>query len=311
MPWDPESADSLASEPGDLAPAGSGSVGDVETHSAPAEELSDEVIAIAETGGTALITRPETEASALAATDEPELDSENAVADIDGEGVTETVTKDPRRWSRPGSRAIATLLATAAILAALITTRASMLSGQASDDWQTSLRNEVKRSAAVQEDVRYLYQNLLPVAMLIETARAQEEAVKQQLAAHPEAAARLNLEIATLEQVQQALSGASPLTSSADIALPSGGWDLGKALAQQRNTAPDLVALNPDADTTAGDTAAAKARRVSLATVPIALGVLLAALAEPFVSWRRRLLWVAAVLVASGAVAWIVMEQMT
>ena len=247
----------------------------------------------------------------MAATDEPALESENAVADIDGEGVTKTVTKDPRRWSRPGSRAIATLLATAAIFAALITTRASMLSGQASDDWQTSLRNEVKRSAAVQEDVRYLYQNLLPVAMLIETARAQEQAVKQQLAAHPEAAARLNLEIATLEQVQQALSGASPLTNSADIALPSGGWDLGKALAQQRNTAPDLVALNPDTDTTAGDTAAAKARRVSLATVPIAVGVLLAALAEPFVSWRRRLLWVAAVLVASGAVAWIVMEQMT
>lgn len=222
-----------------------------------------------------------------------------------------TEPKEPWRLTHPGSRAIATLLATAAILAALITTHASILSGQGSDSWQTALRNEVKRSAAVQEDVRYLYQNVLPVAMLIEKARAREQALKEELAAHPEAAARLNLEISTLVQVQDALKDNSLLTELAGIALPSGGWDLGKALAQQRNAAPDLVALDPDADMTAGDNAAAKGRRISLATIPIALGVLLAALAEPFVRWRRRLLWLATVLVVGGAVAWVVMELTT
>ena len=147
--------------------------------------------------------------------------------------------------------------------------------------------------------------------MLVETARVREQALRQQLADHPEAAARLNLEIQTFVQVQEALKGASPLTGQTDIALPSGGWDLGKALAQQRNAAPDLVALDPDADMTTGDNAAAKGRQISLATIPIAVGVLLAALAEPFVRWRRRLLWLAAVLVASGAVAWVVMELTT
>jgi hypothetical protein len=239
------------------------------------------------------------------------LESENAIADLDGESVHGTVTKDPVRWSRPGSRAIATLLACAAILAALITTRASMLSGSGSDGWQTAIRDEVKRSTAAQEDARYLYQNILPIAMTLETARVQEDQMKQQLAAHPEAAARLNLEINALEQVQQALKDASPLSSQSDIALPSGGWNLGLALAQQRNQAPDLVALDPDTDIAAGDVAAAKARRISLSTVPIAIGVLLAALAEPFVAWRRRLLWVATILVATGAIAWIVLELAT
>jgi hypothetical protein len=235
----------------------------------------------------------------------------NAVADLDGEVVRETVVKQPVRWTRPGSRAIAALLAIAAIFAALITTRASMLSGQASDGWQTALRNEVKRSAAVSEDVRFVYQNVLPIAMVIETARVREEAMKQELVSHPEAAARLNLEIASLEQVQQNLKDSSLLSDYTDVALPSGGVDLGKILAQTRNGTPDLVAIDPDAETAAGDVAASKARRISLATIPIAVGVLLAALAEPFVAWRRRLVWVATVLVAIGAVAWIVMELMT
>jgi hypothetical protein len=293
---------------------------------APGDEQAVEVLAIAEMDGSALIAKPEVQASELAETDERALAEdpagaeqttdervldERAIADIDGEAVIQPPTKDPVRWSRPGSRAIATLLACAAILAALITTRASMLSGASSDGWQTAVRDEVKRSTAMQEDARYLYQNLLPVAMNIETARVQQDELKKELAAHPEAAARLNLEINALEQVQQGLKDSSPLTGQTDIALPSGGWDLGSALAQQRNTTPDLVAIDPGADRAKGDDAAGKARRISLATIPIAIGVLLAALAEPFVSWRRRLVWTAAVLVAAGALAWIVVELLT
>jgi hypothetical protein len=216
-----------------------------------------------------------------------------------------------RRLTHPGSRAIATVLATAAILAALITTRASILSSDGSGDWQTGLRDEVKRSAAVQEDVRYVYQNLLPLAMTIETARARIVALRQALVDHPESTARLQLEIGTQEQVVQNLTSASPLSSRTDLALPSGGWDLGKTLADQRNQTPDLVALDPDADVAAGDIAAAKARRVTLATIPIGLGVLFAALAEPFVSWRRRLVWVATGLVGLGIVTWAVVELLT
>jgi hypothetical protein len=300
VPTDSERPDSRAPEPDDSA----------------RDEAAADVIAIAAMEGSAPTTEPEIAGEALAATEErtderADDTQESAIADIDGEAEATTVTKDPWRWSRPGSRAIATLLATAAILAALITTRASMLSGQGGDGWQTALRNEVKRSAAVSEDVRFVYQNVLPIAMLIETARIRESAMRDELAAHPESAARLNLEIAALEQVQANLKDASLMSDYKDVALPSGGFDLGKVLAQNRNENPDLVALDPDADTAAGDVAAAKARRISLATIPIAIGVLLGALAEPFVGWRRRLLWLATVFVAIGATAWIVMELFT
>lgn len=216
-----------------------------------------------------------------------------------------------RRLAHPGSRAIATVLATAAILAALITTRASILSSDGSGDWQTGLREEVKRSAAVQEDVRYVYQNLLPLAMTIETANARITALRQELVEHPASTVRLQLEIAAQQEVIKNLTVASPLTSRTDLALPSGGWDLGRALAEQRNTAPDLVALDPDADVAAGDVAAAKARSIALATVPIGLGVLFAALAEPFVAWRRRLVWTATGLVGIGLFIWVVVELLT
>jgi hypothetical protein len=241
-----------------------------------------------------------------------EKPTEQAVmtAESAGAGGTDT-PKEPLRFSRPGSRAIATMLAIAAILAAIITTRASMLSGQASDGWQTALRNEVKRSAAVSEDVRYVYQHVVPLEMTIETARVREEAMRKELASHPEAAARLNLEIEALEQVQENLRGASLMSDYTDVALPSGGFHLGNVLAQTRNMNPDLVAIDPDVNSAAGDAAAVKARRVALAVVPISVGVLFGALAEPVVRRRRWMLWIGAAFVATGAVAWIGVELLT
>ena len=53
-----------------------------------------------------------------------------------------------------GYGGVAVLLAIAAVVAAIIGASASMISGSASDSWQSALRTEVKRSAAAMNDVQ-------------------------------------------------------------------------------------------------------------------------------------------------------------
>ena len=63
-----------------------------------------------------------------------------------------------------GYGGVAVLLAIAAVVAAIIGARASMISSVANDSWQSALRTEVKRSAAAMNDVQTLYQSDLPTA---------------------------------------------------------------------------------------------------------------------------------------------------
>jgi hypothetical protein len=207
------------------------------------------------------------------------------------------------------TRNVAALLAIAAILAALITARASFLSSDASSAWQRALRTDVKRSAAAQEDIRYLYQSEMPIAMKVETA-AQRASFMRTAAGGASGSVRdrLLFEADLYDQVVTSLQPASPLSGRPDLAFPGGGIDLAKALADQRNQNPALVALDPEHDMTDGDTVALKARRVTLSTIPIAVGVLLGALAQPFGRRRRLLVALGAVAVGIGALAWFVVE---
>jgi hypothetical protein len=209
----------------------------------------------------------------------------------------------------PGPRAVAALLATAAILAALITARASFLSSDASGSWQRALRTEVKRSAAAQEDIRYVYQSELPIYMKVETVRQRAASMREAAAvATGSDRTRLLFEARLYDDVVTALEPASPLSTRPDLALPSGGLDLGKTLADQRNQNPDLVALDPDGEMRTGDQVADRARRVTLATIPVSIGVLFGALAQPFARWRRVFIAVGAVAVGVGATAWALAE---
>ncbi len=82
------------------------------------------------------------------------------------------VVARPRR--ERSSHAVAALLALAAIVAAIVAARVSFLTGEASGKWQLALRTEVKRSAAVLEDVRYLYQTESSMATAIVEARIRQ-----------------------------------------------------------------------------------------------------------------------------------------
>ena len=70
-----------------------------------------------------------------------------------------------------GNIGVAVLLAIAAVVAAIIGTRASIVSSDASDAWQSALRTEEKRAAGAMNDIGQVYQVELPLAMRATQAR--------------------------------------------------------------------------------------------------------------------------------------------
>ena len=91
-------------------------------------------------------------------------------------------------------------------------------------------------------------------------------------------------------QLLKVLEPTSDLATKPEYQLPSGGYDLGKRLADVRNEDADMVALNPDTYEQAGDDASTKSQRLTIAALPISVAVLLAALAQPFRKRRLPLL---------------------
>jgi hypothetical protein len=206
-----------------------------------------------------------------------------------------------------GNGRVAVLLAVAAVVAALIGWQAAVISNSAGDDWQSALRTEVKRSASAQEDVRYLYQNELPVAIRVLQARALESAFSA--AANIATGATklaLKIEADTQAQVASAIEKNYELTSSSAYGLPSGGLDLAKRLAAMRAGSPAILALDPDALEAQGDALASRANMLTLTLLPTSIGALFGVLAQPLRRYRDRLLalgWMGVVLGGGFAVA--------
>jgi hypothetical protein len=220
--------------------------------------------------------------------------------------ATETSVIDADRLeaaSEPGHFSVATLLAVAAVIAALVSARAFMLSSTADDAWQSSLRTEVKRSAAVMNDTGALYRTELPVAVQILQARVLAAAFRA-AAGNTTGAARdaLLLQAAAEANVASALASSSTLASDGSYALPSGGFDLSKRLTDIRNGTPDLVALDPDALQAQGDELASKASLMTLTLLPTSLGAFLGVLAQPLRQRRTLLLAAGSAAVGVGAV---------
>ncbi len=202
-----------------------------------------------------------------------------------------------------GYGGVAILLAVAAVVAAIIGARASMVSSDANDSWQSALRTEVKRSAAAMNDVQALYQSDLPTA--IEVLKAQILARELQAAEagqSPAVQQALEVEASVQSQLAVALASGAELASDPAYALPSGGFDLGKSLADIRSTNPQLLALDPDSQEAAGDSLAQKALLLTLALIPTGLCALLGVLAQPLRRYRKVLLGSGVVALAVGVV---------
>jgi hypothetical protein len=216
----------------------------------------------------------------------------------------------PRRDNpRRGQIGVAVLLTAAAIVAGIIGTRASFLAEQASDKWQSSLRTEIKRAAAALNDIDSLYQTELPVAVWI--LQAQIAQLKLQAAASVTSGAEqhaLELEAAAQGQVVTNLIPSSELAGQSRYGLPTGGFDLGKRLADKRAASPALLALDPDVLQAAGDQLSKRAQLLTLALIPTSFSALLGVLAQPFGRRRRLLLAGGTIALAVGVVMGLGME---
>jgi hypothetical protein len=181
------------------------------------------------------------------------------------------------------------LLALAAAVAAVLGARAALVSSSASGAWQTSVRQEVKRSAALVEDVRYVYAVEAPVALDAAAAAIEAEELRQAaetLAGDDRAA--VEAEALVRQTSADALVGAFDLTQDPKYRAAD-GYDVAARLADVRDQYPDLVALAPDASMDAGDEASRHARRLVAATIPVAVAFLFGALAQGFPRYRTRL----------------------
>ena len=206
-------------------------------------------------------------------------------------------------------RGVAVLLGLAAILAAIVGVRATALSSDASDMWQSALRSEVKRSAGALESLRYLYQSEVPPVLTILGTRIQEAELRTAAATETGAVAdTLTREADVKANVLAAISSTYELATHPAYALPGGGVNLGLRLFDVRNENPDLVALDPDALQATGDALGAKAAAMTLPLLPLGVAALFAALAQPFARRRRVLLATGTAVLTFGALAALAVE---
>jgi hypothetical protein len=202
-----------------------------------------------------------------------------------------------------GQRGVALLLAAAAVAAAIVGTRVSLIAGEASGSWQSAVRLEVKRSTGLQENVRYLYGVEVPLALTILETRTALARLESLTPAQGGNSSAVTIEKSVLTEILKVLDKGSDLTG-ADYALSDGGVDLGKRLAELRSETPAILAIDPDATQARGDNLARKAGIMSIALIPFGLCALLGAMAQAFAARRRRLLeYGVAVLVSGVAMA--------
>jgi hypothetical protein len=207
------------------------------------------------------------------------------------------------------SRAVAILLAVAAIVAAIITGRAALVASDATSAWNSSVGVEQRRGALFMEQFRYTYSVEGDQAFMLAIAEEKAAALRDAAAAPsraPEVAAALVAEAQVQQQLRDLVGPASEIVSDARYVLPDGGYDLQQRLADSRAENPDDLAADPLVEMAAGDAAADEANRLMLATLGVAMAFLCGALAQAFASRRRLLLtigWIALGMGLAAAIA--------
>lgn len=204
---------------------------------------------------------------------------------------------------------VAVLLAVAAVLAATIAGRGSILSDKGSDTYHEAIREHVKQSAAVVEDIRFLYDEEASQALLVAEARILADEYRRE-AGQVSGAARdfLRLEAAALEQLAATLAEASELAGDDRYETDDDAFDVAVRLADRRALNPELVALDPDATEAEGVATARKAAALVGTTVPVAVAFLFGALAPALPRRRRQLVWIGFAFVGIGLVAALLVE---
>lgn len=221
-------------------------------------------------------------------------------------GQTEPQAHEPEGLEGLGP---AIVLALAAVVAAVLFGRASFLSADASDAWQRALREEIKRAAAVTEDVRYVYSDEAPLAFagVSTQVRAQEHRSRAEQASGR--TQRLLLaEAGTNDVLLETLAGGSFILADEKYARDDGSYDLGLRLADVRQENPDLVDINPDELQAVGDRANRRASTSLGAAALAPFAFLLGSLAQVFRRRRTPLLIAGALVLGLSVVIGVLSE---
>ena len=200
---------------------------------------------------------------------------------------------------------VALLLTIAAVLVALVAGRASYLSASAATFGQEAIREEVKRSAAYVESIRYIWGVELPRAVSVTEARFRaEEFAKLSRAEDLSPAIRLELakEATVQEEVVESLAPASTLASDPQYRTEA-GFDPVRMLIDDREAVPELLETDPDEAEHHSDEDIEKAIQLVAVTVLLSLAFFCGCVARGFPGGRRMWLSCGFVLLAAGAVA--------
>jgi hypothetical protein len=197
----------------------------------------------------------------------------------------------------------------AAIVAASIGARASLLGIDASDLWQQSVEDEQRRGSILMWDVRSVYgdEGELAFAIAIEEVRAAGLLTASETAA-PDIAARLLAQAQIREGVAETMRQSSPISSDPRYLLPSGGYDLQLSLADTRAGLGDDLDIDPMVSVSAGDRASQHGLALFASTIVVSLAFLSGALAEIAIARRRTLLWLGWAAVLGGALLALAIE---
>lgn len=205
-------------------------------------------------------------------------------------------------------RAVALVLAAAAIVVAVVGARASLVAANASVAWQQAVVEEVKQAAGYVEDIRHVYGDEAQAALLYTEVRFRSEelaAATLPPAAGPQAL--VTVERDAWQEVAKALAPSTELATDPGYAT-EGGFDIGRRLADVRGQSPDLVDLHPEATEAGGDEAGDHAIRL-VTTTPLSAGAFLfGSLAEGFPRRRRAFLGTAVALLLLGIATALVVE---
>jgi hypothetical protein len=196
----------------------------------------------------------------------------------------------------------AVLLAAAAIVTALVGARASMLKGDASGDWESAIRVELKQGAATTIDEQTAYGEAAVAGRTAEALLRANELGGAADRLDTIGARTLLVEARVLLQTAEDNTRLAP--AAASFSAADGAFDLDRRLDDLSRRRDVGEALSPAELQERGDTAARRAALTALAAVPAALAILLGGLAQAFARARAPLVVLGIVaLTASVALA--------
>ena len=217
---------------------------------------------------------------------------------------------EPPAPAEPAARrGVAILLATAALVAAVIGGRVAFRSFTATTLWQQSVREETKRAAAYVETLRYVYTSEQPLAFALSEARFRSEELAKMLPT----LSGTDRPPVELEQVLQSYLSSGPLAESSPLFnepkyQSDKGFDITRRLADQLNEHPDLLAIDPERTRAAGNKASAHAIRLMATTIIVGFAFMCGTLAQGFARRRQAFLLAGTVLLIIGTASAAVVE---